>query len=419
MALDSMLKRYTDERDTKIQLIENLTSVPDEAGRDLYDTELQTIKDAQDRVRSLNGHIAQLSEDLELADTVKDRIRTLDPSIIAKDFSYRSAGEYVYDMLHQHEDHDAHLRLNRFNKRAAEHMGFDKANTQAVAGGFTGLVVSPVLGPVLDPSPTGRPLFTSLNARQITSLSFVRPRIVDPNFTTGVGVVAKEKQEMPSKAWDIVGETVTTTRIGGYINVSGVLEEMMAGSLDMVVNHMNRRVESMSEAAVVTEFGRTGASVALAADADSAAILRAIGEASTLVVQATSQMPTSIAMGPIGWGRLVGTADLAGRPILPPVAPANALGTGGFDDYFTSIGGLRAVVTPAIADASLYVYNNWGLEVYERRMPMMQALEPSVYGRQVGVSTFLGFYHPLTTEGGPGGTPPGERNSIVEIAWAA
>lgn len=419
MAIDSMLKRYTNERDQKLQLISNLTAVADEAGRDLYDTELTTISEAQARVRSLNGHIDTLSQDLELADTVQARIRSLDPSVIARDFSYRNAGEYLYDMLHQHEDSDAAMRLGKFNKRAAEHMGYDKANTVPVAGGFNGLIVAPVLGAVLDPYPANRPLFSSLNPRQITSLSFVRPRIVDPNFGTGVGVVAKEKQEMPSKAWDILGETVTTSRIGGYINVSGVLEEMLAGSLDMVVSHMNRRVEAMSETTVVAEFATTGASVALAADADSAAILKAIGQASTLVVQNTKQMPTAIAMGPVAWGRLVGTSDLAGRPILPPVGPVNALGSGGFDDFVTTIGGLRAVVTPAITDATMYVYNNAGLEVYERRMPMMQALEPSLYGRQVGVSTFLGFYHPITTESPDGGTTPATRNGIVKIAWAA
>lgn len=398
MAIDSMLKRYTDERDQKMQLIENISSVADEAGRDLLDSELTTISEAQARVRSLNSHIDTLSSDLELADTVKDRLRTLDPNIVARDFTYRSAGEYVYDMLHQNEDRDAHTRISKFNKRAAEHMGLDKANTVPVAGGFNGLVVAPVLGAVLDPSPVGRPLFTSLGGRQITTLSFVRPRIVDPNFATGVGVVAKEKEEMPSKAWDILAETVTTTRYGGYINVSGVLEEMMAGSLDMVVSHMNRRVENLTEVAVVTEFNRTTANVPLAAGADSAAIIAALGQASTLVVQNTQQMPTSIAMGPIGWGILVGSTDLAGRPILPPLNPSNALGNGGFDTYFPTIGGLRAVVSPAITDDSLYVYNSAGLEIYERRMPMMQALEPSLYGRQVAVATFLGFYHPITTE---------------------
>jgi hypothetical protein len=418
MAVDSMVQRLLNERDGKLTLIDQIAGVADDAGRDLYETESQTIKEAQERVRSLNTQIDSLTQNLELAEGARSRIRSLDPSIIAADFQYRSPGEYMWDIIHRGDDPDAGLRLNKFHARAAEHMGFDKSKTVAVAGGFNGLTSVPVLGTVLDPYPSSRPLFTALGPRTITSLEFRRPRIVDPNFSTGVGPVAQEKLEMPSKAWDILSDTLIAERVGGYINVSGVLEEMVAGSLDMIVTHMNKRVAALSEARVVAELGETGASVPLAADATSSDILSAIGQAVTLVVQATQQLPQWIAMGAEAWGRLIGTSDLAGRPILPPVGPVNALGTGDAGSYSASIAGLRAIVTPAITDASMYVGNNYGLEVYERPMPLMQVLEPSVYGRQVGVATFLAFYHPPTAEAGPSNTPPAEYNSIVKIAWA-
>lgn len=419
MATDAMVKRLLDERDQKLSLIDQIAGVADEAGRDLFETETQTISDAQSRIRSLNTQVDQLTQNLELADAAKERVRSLDPRVIAKDFTYRSAGEFLYDMLHQHDNGDAGTRLRKFNSRAAEHMGFDKANTVPVAGGFNGLVVAPVLGPILDPSPQGRPLFSAIGATRLESLTFVRPRIVDPNMDSGVGVVAKEKQEMPSKAWDIVGETVTTTRIGGYINVSEVLVEMLAGSLDSVISHMNRRVERYSEFAVVTEIGKTGNSVTLAGDT-SAEITAAIGDASARVVEATGRMPQWIAMGPTAWGALLGVSDLAGRPLMPAVNPVNAWSTGNASGFTTSFAGLNMVVTPAITDKSMYIGNSFGLEIYERPMPLMQAFEPSLYGRQVGVATFLGFYHPITTEAVTGGTPaPEERNSIVKINWTA
>ena len=419
MAIDSMVQRLLKERDGKLALIDQIASVADESGRDLYETEQQTIGEAQERVRSLNAQIDRLTQDLEMSQNARSRIRTLDPSIIAQDFTYRSAGEYFWDLIHKNHDPDAHMRLNKYHARAAEHMGYDKANTVPVAGGFNGLVNVPTLGPVLDPYPGSRPLFTALGPRTITSLEFRRPRIVDPNFTTGVGTVGQEKSEMPSKAWDILSDTLVAERIGGYINVSGVLEEMVAGSLDMIVSHMNKRVAAMSEARVVAEMAQTGASVPLANTATSGDVMAAIGEAVTMVVENTQQLPQWIAMGPKGWGRLIGTVDLAGRPILPPVGPVNALGTASADSYSASISGLRVIVTPAITDPDLYVGNNYGLEVYERPMPMMQVLEPSLYGRQVGVATFLAFYHPVTTEAGPGNVPPAEFNSIVQIDWAA
>src|SRR5262245_4926027 len=113
-----MVKRLLDERDQKLALIDNIASVADENGRDLLESESQTISDAQTRVRSLNDQIDRLSQDLELADTAKNRIRSLDPSIVANDFHYRTAGDCIWDMLHRNDDPDANLRMNRFMKRA-------------------------------------------------------------------------------------------------------------------------------------------------------------------------------------------------------------------------------------------------------------------------------------------------------------
>jgi hypothetical protein len=414
MAVDVMVRRLLDERDQKLSLIDQIAGVADDAGRDLFETENQTIADAQERVRSLNAQVDRLTQDLELADSAKNRIRTLDPNIIAKDFTYRTAGEFLFDVIHRTEDGDSNLRLNKFMSRAAEHMGFDKANTVPVAGGYNGLVVLPSIGPVLDPSPAGRPLFSALGAQTIPTIQFTRPRLVDPNFDTGVGDWGQEKSEGPSKAWDILAETITCTRVGGYINVSEVLTEMLSGSLDMVITHMNRRVSAYSERAVVTELALTTATIAVSADDVNAAI----GAAAALVVENTGQFPSWLAMGPQGWGALLGTSDLAGRPLFPSIGPVNTNATGRATETFTSLSGLNVAVTPAITDKTMYMGNSFGLEVYERPMPLMQAFEPSVYGRQVAVATFLGFYSPITTEAGPSNTPPAKREGTVKITWA-
>jgi hypothetical protein len=416
MATDSMVQRLLSERDTKLQLIDSIAGVADEAGRDLFENESDTIRDAQERVRSLNGQIDQLTQNLELADSAKNRVRSLDPNVIAKDFTYRSAGDLVFDLIHRSSDGDAQLRLNKYMNRAAEHMGFDKANTVPVAGGFNGLVTIPNVGPVLDPSPQGRPLFNALGVRPAPALTFTRPRLVDPNVATGVGVVAKEKQEMPSRAWDILNEQVVLQRIGGYINVSEILVEMLAGSLDMVVTQMNHRVEQYSENYVVTILAASSRTVAVADDN----LMAALGEASTIVIRNTGRPPTWLAMGPDAWGRMMGLTDLANRPLFPPVNPSNALGTGNLSDFRTTIGGINAVVSPAIVGDDMYLGNSFGLEIYERPLPLMQAFEPSVYGRQVAVATFLGSYLPITTEAVTGGSPaPEKREGIVKITWAA
>lgn len=414
MAVDNMVKRLLDERDGKLALIDQIAGVADDEGRDLLESESQTISNAQERVRSLNAQVDRLTQDLELAEGAKSRIRTLDPSIIAKDFNYRSAGDLMWDLLHRGDDSDANMRFGKYMKRAAEHMGFDKANTVAVAGGFNGLVTVPSVGPVLDPSPQGRPLFTALGARPAPALTFTRPRLYDPNVATGVGPVAKEKAEMASKAWDILNETVTCSRIGGYINVSEVLVELLSGSLDMVIAQMNHRVERYSETWVYGLLNASTATVAVTTDN----IQQALADASALVIKNTGAPPTWLAMGADGWSAAVGLLDLAGRPLFPFINPANAIGSGNLNGE-AGIPGLRTVVSNAIPGTTMFMGNSFGLEIYERPLPLMQAFEPSVYGRQVAVATFLGSYAPITTEAVTGGSPaPEKREGVVKITWA-
>jgi HK97 family phage major capsid protein len=416
MATDTFINQLMEERDTKVQIIENLASVAADEGRDLHTTDLETIDNYRSRIRAIDNQIEKVAGDLELADSVKSRVRNLDPNILPRDFTYRSAGEYMWDALHRNENADAAGRFAKFH-RAAEHMGYDKANTVPVAGGFNGLVIESNVGAVLDPSPSGRPIFNALGVRPITTGSFLRPRVVDPNYLTGVGPQGQEKSELPSKAWDIVSDPVQAEVIGGYINVSQLLIEMLSSSLDMVVSQMNKRLEYACEYAVIGQMEDTGAVVPLAGD-DSAAVTAAIGEASALVFKNTGQLPTWIAMGPDAWGRLIGISDLAGRPLLPAVGPVNAWGAqGGGDAFITTFGGLRAIVSYAITDTEMFVGNSFGLEVYEKKLPVLTAIEPSVFGRQISVQTMLAFYKPVTTEAGPGNVPPAANDGVVKIDW--
>ena len=411
MAVDALIRKFLDEREQKVTYIEGLASAAEDEGRDLYETDLEQIQNARSRIAFLDSQIDKVGGDLEMADSVKQRLSRLDPTVVARDFQYRSAGEYLWDGLHQNSSPEAVTRWQKFHRRAAEHLGLDKANTIPTAGGFNGLVVVSSQGPILDPHPGGRPLFSALGVNPVTSSQFSRPRIVDANYMTGVGPQGQEKSELVSKTWDIIAEPVGMKVYGGYINVSELLIDMIASSLDMVVTHMNRRLEAVSEAAVITEIAKTSDSVAITMPD----VMAAIGEASALVFANTGQLPTWLAMGPQGWGALLGLTDLAGRPLFPAVGPANAMGQGSATDFTMTVAGLRAVVTQGITDTTLYIGNRFGIEVYEKRHPVMQAIEPSVFGCQIAVGTSLGFYRPITTEAGPSDTPPAERNGVVKI----
>ena len=133
----------------------------------------------------------------------------------------------------------------------------------------------------------------------------------------------------------------------------------------------------------------------LAADADSAAVLKAIYDASAMVWTTTGQLAQWIVMGPLGWARLGSAVDLAGRPLFPTLGAANAIGTARADQPIASVAGLRAVVTPSIADTDMWVGNSLCEEGYVYRFPVLEAVEPSVLGRQVAVAAAIAGYRPF------------------------
>jgi hypothetical protein len=112
----------------------------------------------------------------------------------------------------------------------------------------------------------------------------------------------------------------------------------------------------------------------------------------------------------------MGLTDLAGRPLFPFVGPVNAIGTAqATTGQGGSVMGLTPVLSPAITDDSLYMGNSVGLEVYVHKLPLLQAVEPSILGRQLAAAALVGTYQVPTTEAGPGNTPPAAYAGLVKI----
>ena len=202
---DKLADVLTHKRDTALGLIEQISAVAVDEGRDLTDQDMQTIEAKNAEVKGYNRQLAVLCDDLELAETTQSRLRGLGSAVVAGDFHYRSAGQLLWDCLHQSEP-DAKQRYGRVMRRAAEHMGTLASNTTPVAGDLGGLVVRPVVGPVADPSPRGMPFATALGIRDIPTsdgFGFSRPYLVDANFETGVAVQTLEKAELASKAFNV------------------------------------------------------------------------------------------------------------------------------------------------------------------------------------------------------------------------
>jgi hypothetical protein len=145
---------------------------------------------------------------------------------------------------------------------------------------------------------------------------------------------------------------------------------------------------------MVTEMQASTGHVALAAGATAAELIAAIYEAAGAYYEVTHSLPSWIAMGPKGWVTLGSTTDAAGRPLFPTLGAANAPGTMSADSFAVTVAGLSPVVTPAITTEDLFVGGPDGLEGYMYRYPALDAVEPSVLGRQVAVAAAIAAYRP-------------------------
>jgi hypothetical protein len=353
-----------------------------------------------------------------MSDQIMDRIALASPGSNVAAHTYTTAGELLWDVIHNREK-DAGARLAFVQRRAAQHMGTTAAQTVATAGGFGGLVVSPVTGPIIDLRPKGRPWLTAIGARPApSSMTFMRPRLVDPNFTTGVAEQALQKQELVSQKFDVLADPLQLNTVGGYLNLSRQAEEFIPSALDIVVNQLLARLANATEKALYTEVNKTTAEVTLAADAPADDVRQAIFDAAALVFANTGSLPEWIAMGPEGWARLGGLTDLALRPLFPFQNAVNANGTMSPGTFAIAGLGLTGIVTPAIPNGDFFVGNELGIEAYEYRYPTLEAIEPSLLGRQIAVASSLVFYRPTTTEAGPGGTPAALGDGVVRISAA-
>jgi HK97 family phage major capsid protein len=394
----SLVEQLTHKRDSKLMLIENLTQQAADEGRDLTEQDMATIEDAQTHVRGWNDQLAKLTVDLDLAEDTQRRLSGLGSAgaVIGSDFQYRSDGQLLWDVLHQ-GDQQAKQRYHRVYKRAAEHMGTLAANTTPVAGDLGGLVVQSPVGPVINPYRTSMPLASAIGMRDVPAsdgFGFSRPQIVDANLATGVGVQALEKGELASKAFNVTTTPVALDTVGGYLNISQQLLTFMPASLQIILDQLRTRLEHAIEGLMFTAMSTGATVVPIGAGATAADILAAIYQAAAAYYGTTNTLPAWLAMGPLGWAHLGGLTDLAGRPMFPTLGAANAPGTASATSFAGSVAGLTPVVTSAITDDSLYVGGPDAVEGYLHRFPVLEAVEPSVLGRQVAVAASVAGYQP-------------------------
>ena len=392
--VDSLVKR----RDEALAKIEALKTVALENDRELSDDDLEAITTYKRDIERIDARLDVVGDDVRMSDEAAERLRKLTPAV-STPAKYRDAGQMLWDVLHQ-SDSDAVARLRAARRRAADHMGTLAADTAtgdgSDAGDLAALYVDPIVGPTIRVDFAQMPFVNALGTRPMPGGSaFERPYIDDEGFETGVGTQTKQKLELASAHFEAASDIIKRTTLGGYLNISQQMIQWQAGSLGIVVDQMRARLSWAIEKHVVTELSNSTGVVDLAADADGATTLAAFYTASAQVFNATNQLATWALMGPSGWARLGSIVDLGGRPLLPSFGPTNAAGSMTANSFSTNgVAGLRTVVSPAITDDSFWVGNGSCIEAYLYQYPLLEAIEPSVLGRQIAVAADVVAHRP-------------------------
>ena len=390
-----MLRKLHEERESKLKFIEELADTAASENRDLSTNELEIITRSKDRIGEIDEQAKVLSRESTLDEAAQQRLAQLAGAAIggAEAVQYRTAGEYLHDYLQGiigdgEKRQTATERMKRYH-RAAAHV---------TTGNFTGVFPDAIVGPVINTIDSSRPLVQAVGVNAIPSgPSFRRPRLNDPDALTGAGMAVQtaEKDELVSKAFTITSDNVPLKTIGGYVNVSRQLLDWGIASLDSVVSQLAARYSIASEKAAVVEMSASTAKVPLAAGAAPGLVIEAIYEAAGLVYTNTGQLPTTLAVGPLGWARLGALSTTDGVQTFPFLNPVNASGAMGGPTSFTGNPvGLRLVVTPAIVDDTFWVLNGLALELFEQQVGALSVVEPSVLGIQVAYAAYFGSYRP-------------------------
>lgn len=401
---DTLTTNLITEREKLVQLAESTKAAAAQAGRDLSAQDNETLNMVFARLEQIDPQLDMLSRELQLDEAAQSRLARLSPdSVAAPPQAYRTAGELVWDLLHRGQDRDAAMRYEKALSRAAQHMGTVAADTTATAGDLAGLVVDPVVGPVVNFKDTSRPFLDFIGPQQVAAYDFRRPYLTDTVLTTPAAAQTAQKAELPSTAFSVSSDTLEYVTYGHYLNVSQQLMSFQPGALQTIINELRSRVAIAAEKAALTELAQSTTKVTLATTATADVVLKAIYDGNAKVYDETGMPATWIAIGPTGLSRLGSLVDAALRPFFPTLGAGNAAGTasaGGMG----SIAGIPVIQTYAITDVNIWMGNAGAFEAYEFPFPIMTQAEPSVLGTQVAVAAAYAFYRPRSKSGQLGAT---------------
>lgn len=316
---------------------------------------------------------------------------------------YHTAGDYLYDVFRAYgpgSDLEARQRIQR--AALVQRTVINGATVADVTlDDLIGIVPEPIVGEVWSNVDAVRPVTNTLLQRALTAPLMFRPKVVQHtqvgvqgtagnvgnSKTTGASV--DEKKAFLSRDMKLARIDIEPNALGGVVDVSLWAEMLSPSTLDMIVSDLAEQYAIATESISCAEVLRAATASKIAITAITAAnVNTAIFTAAAKVYSLTGRMPTHLGLSVDMWAKIGGLVDSTNRPLYAPIGAMNQSGT--TSNATTLSGGnnqgLTQIVSPGFPANTMIVYAAGSIETFERRLGVLQAVEPERAGRVVSYS---------------------------------
>jgi HK97 family phage major capsid protein len=405
--------------------------------RDLNDVERSNFDALRTQLGELEPRITELVDIERSLDATAERFASIShegrgelatqqaPAILR---SYESPGHYLHDVFRafgNDADMAARDRIRQValvRRDATTTINGATVQNETLAEAY-GIVPEQMVGSIWEGIDRRRPVAESFVLRTITGPVMFRPKVVQhtqvgpqgtgtPAGAAGAGVLGldtngavatnDEKSAFVSRKMILGRLNIEPIAIGGVVDVSMWAEMLSPGFLNIIVSDLAGEYAIQTEALACAELARAAATnPATDWDTNSTTsgedLNAAIYEAASLVHASVGSLPTHVAMSVDVWAKIGSLADGNGRPLFPPLGPMNAPGTSSADSFSGPVDGLTKIVSSGLPADTLVVYSAQNMESFERRLGVLQAIEPERAGRVVSYS---GLYQAIAMDDG-------------------
>ena len=368
-------------------------------GRDLVDAERTLLEAARQRIDAIDAQIDLLQpiEDLRAAHNANtpgprggDLLPAQPRAAAGSDRApqYRSAGEFVVDYIrargiHTDPDPAAQARVQQV-----------RAVANQITTDTTGILPTPIVGPVVNLIDANRPLISSLGGAKalggIPGSTFTRPKIAQH---TTVGPQAGEKTQLPSQKMVIGSVPFAKQTYGGTVDISRQdIDWTSPSAWDILVRDLAAVYAIQTETAAALDFKTKAIGTAVAVGGNTLQDWTvALYTAAMHSYQASFQMPDRIWCSLDVWAALGSLVDIA-RVVLPPTTDYdNAAGTSNLQSFAGDVLGLPRIVVPTFPAGTAIVGPSAAYEVYEEVIGLLSVIEPSILGVTVAYGGYVAW----------------------------